>query len=439
MKSIKFLNNEFSLGQLFILICLITAASLLVACQEDDVDDLIEEEDEYTSEEPFENPKYNIDQAISDEAQKKTIAFDALGFMAGNLGAQTFLPPGKVADYCGFQYFRDNDQTNMGHNTSFVPIIALNMLNILTDEQIDLFVSAAYKQIDQINAYAYKRFPLCKAFRRLLEGDLPDGTTGLDMDAVKAFSADLYEIDGEISYGRAELFGQVINSLTDEQKNDIQALKNLNGIGNWPGEDGLTDPTRAMNLDKDIHVAVMTYASEIYTWYAGSVTGDTYFCPERQGTYFGSFYIKDWPAMIGGPNYTIDETLTGNAGQYFLDILNNEQHDLITGLVDLQKNALTSLVDTREDIATELRNFLNGTASESEVLSLSEKYGEYDGEIIYLYATHFAQVYQTMTDDQKNQLTDLANDLEYVDPPGAFLYSEPIAMPEIENTDFLFK
>ena len=25
------------------------------------------------------------------------------------------------------------------------------------------------------------------------------------------------------------------------------------------------------------------------SWYAGSVTADVYFCPERQGTYFGSF------------------------------------------------------------------------------------------------------------------------------------------------------
>jgi len=438
MKSIELFKKIFRLKYAPILVLFISGTISLISCEKDNTDEPISEEP--VTEEPFDNPQYNIEQAVSDEAQRKTISFDALGFMTGNLGAQTFLPPGKVADYCGFQYFRDNDQTNMGHNTSFVPIIALNILNILTDTQIDMFVDAANDQIDLINEYADKRFPLCKAFRRLLEGDLPEGTSGLDLDAVKSFSSDLYKIDGEISYGRAKLFGQVISSLSEDQKAQIEALKDLNGIGNWPSEDGLTDPTMDMGLEKDVHVAVMTYASEIYTWYVGSVTGDTYFCPERQGTYFGSFYLKDWPAMVGGPNYTIDEALTGNAGQYFLDVLNQQQYDLISSLVDLQREALYNLVDTREEISTELRKFLAGnTADETLIQTLSEEYGSYDGEIVYLYAMYFSQVFQSLSDDQKNQLTGLADDLDYTDPPGAFRYSEPIPMPEIENTDFLFR
>ena len=44
----------------------------------------------------------------------------------------------------------------------------------------------------------------------------------------------------------------------------------------------------------------MTYAGDIYSWYAGSVEADVYFCPERHGTYFGSFYLKDTPVMSTG-------------------------------------------------------------------------------------------------------------------------------------------
>lgn len=144
--------------------------------------------------------------------------------------------------------------------------------------------------------------------------------------------------------------------------------------------------------------------------------------------------------MIGGPNYNIDEQLTANAGQYFLDILNQDQSDLITGLVDLQNNALLGLVDKREEIATELREFLAGnTANASSIETLSGEYGAYDGEIIYLYATYFSQVYQSLSTDQIRRLDSLASELDYVDPPGAFRYSEPIDMPAIENTDFLFK
>ena len=433
MKSTNFKTKAIQFLGLSIALLIGTVFS---SCEKDE-EIQIDESSYVISGEPFTNPKQNTGQAISEVTQRNTIAFDALGFYNGNLGAQTFLPPGKVADYSGFQYFRDNDQAELGHSGVFVTIIAHNMLNILTDAQLQMLVNAAHDQIDMINEYAYKRFPLCKAFRRLLENDLPAGTTELDIDAVKDFSKELYVIDGKISYNRAKLFGDVINSLSVAQKIEIKALYDLQGVGNWPSD--LSDPLESMGLDRDVNVAVMTYASEMYAWYAGSTAGDVYFCPERHGTYFGSFYIKDWPAM-SDPHYAIDVELTANAGQYFLDILTTDQYNTFVSILDLQRDALNGIVETRTSVSNELRKFLDGeTASSSTIESLSEQYGQYDGELIYYYATHFAQIYNSLSDTQKNQIIDLGKQLDYVDPSGAFLYSAAIDMPTIEDTDFLFK
>ena len=62
----------------------------------------------------------NMEQTNSDQAQITTLAFSAFAMVTGNLGAQSFFPPGKIADYTGFQYLRDNDPDNYGHNTSFL-------------------------------------------------------------------------------------------------------------------------------------------------------------------------------------------------------------------------------------------------------------------------------------------------------------------------------
>jgi hypothetical protein len=409
---------------------IITFSSLFAQCTKDDAgtadNDNSAKDDQYT-----------IDQTISDEAQRNTLSFDGLAFLTGNVGSQSFLPPGKVADYSGFQYLRDNDPTSLGHNTSFVTIIAYNILDILTTDQVNIFVDRAQNQIDLINQFAYYRFPLLKAFRRLKEGDLPVGTTELNKEAVIQYTAELYRIDGRISYDRAQLFEEVISSLSSAQKAKIEALKKLNGVGNW--DSTISNPLEGLNLPKDISVAVMTYASEIYAWYTGTVTSDVYFCPERQGTYFGSFYLKDWPAM-GNPNYTINEQLTATAGQDFLNILSVSQSDQVKGVVDLQRSALLELVEKRELISTELRKFLSSqTADSSSVLALSERYGELDGEISFYYATVFSQVYNSFSDDQKTQIIGLAENLGYIDPDGAFLYSQAVAMPEIINTDFMFK
>ena len=96
-----------------------------------------------------------------------------------------------------------------------------------------MFIEKAQSQIDMINEFSYKRYPLLKAFLRLKDGDLPSGTTQLSKEAVMAYTAELYKIDGQISYDRAQLFGEVINSLSAEQKAKLDALKALNGIGNW--------------------------------------------------------------------------------------------------------------------------------------------------------------------------------------------------------------
>jgi len=80
-------------------------------------------------------PRYTIEQTLSDGAQRCTIAFDALAFLTGDLGADSFFPPGKVADFWGFQYLRDNDPTEMGHNTDFLTRAALNMLHVLPPSQ----------------------------------------------------------------------------------------------------------------------------------------------------------------------------------------------------------------------------------------------------------------------------------------------------------------
>ncbi len=73
-----------------------------------------------------------IEDSLSEEAQKKTIAFSGLAFLTGDLCSDTFFPPGKVSDFFGFQYLRDNDSDEMGHNTDFAHTIGLSVLAILS-------------------------------------------------------------------------------------------------------------------------------------------------------------------------------------------------------------------------------------------------------------------------------------------------------------------
>jgi Spy/CpxP family protein refolding chaperone len=183
----------------------------------------------------------------------------------------------------------------------------------------------------------------------------------------------------------------------------------------------------------------MTYASEFFSWTAGSVEADTYFCPERHGTYFGGFYMKDMPAM-GKRDYDISTSVTGDSGKAFLDdVLTEQQRALITGIADKQRELLKETITVRRSISQELRKLLDGkTPDKAKVLSLGRRYGELDGEMSWYYATAFAKVNRTLTKEQRAALMKLRNLDGYKSAP-YYIYSSPVQQqPVLNNVEAFF-
>lgn len=371
---------------------------------------------------------YSLEQALSDNAQLSTIAFSGLAFITGNVGADSFMPPGKVADFFGFQYMRDIDVAGYGHNTQFLTRAASNILYILNDTQKEKLVALANQQAPLYVSFAYNRFPIMSAFRQSLEG-----RNGLNQEAVAKYTANLYKTDADLSYNRAVVVGEIINSFTEDQKAYLAKME-FNNFNTWP--DAPEDEALKKTMTHTEFVAVMTYASEMFSWYKGSIEADVYFCPERQGTYFGGFFMKDYPAM-NNPDYFISTAITGDKGKEFLNILDADQRKLIESIIPEQKDAMTEIAQIRTKVATELRKAqTGGTIDKDKVYSLIERYGYLDGQISALYAQRCSQVNATLTDEQRAALIKL-RDLDVV-PSGAYMFSSEIPTPSIPNVDFMY-
>jgi hypothetical protein len=377
---------------------------------------------------------YSIDQAISDEAQLKTISFAALAYLTGDFCSDTFLPPGKVSDFFGFQYMRDIDAGGMGHNTDFVPRSANNVLYVLTDAQKGKLIHLAQQQVYDINLFARKRFSLMSAFRRYLSDTISGNSSALSKPAVIQYSSDLYALDGNLSAQRAMVLGNIIQNLSSSQKRYLDDLA-IGNSNNWPRRRDQVDKRK---FSHPVHVAIMTYASELLSWYKGSVDADTYFTPERHGMYFGAFYMKAMPAM-GNPNYTISTSLTADRGQAFLNLLTLSQRELITQLVEMQRDALNQIVQTRRQISAQLRKSMTQPSVDTTLVErYSRRYGKLDGYISYLYATHFSRLKSTLTPDQEKQMMTLRN-LEGYPCSGAYEFSRKISRPDIGSIDHFFE
>ena len=380
--------------------------------------------------------QYSIEQAISDQAQLHTIAFNGLAFITGDYGAATFIPPGKVCDFFGFQYMRDIDTAGKGHNPVFLNRVAGNVLYVLNDGQRALLEKASREEAVQMRVLAEMRFPLIKAFYRELGGDIPSGSRGLNKDAVMRYVGKIFAFDAQLSYRRAQIFGQLATSFTPEQKAWLGRMK-FGDFNTWPDID-VEKYKLPRGTEKFVNVAYMTHASEFFSWYAGSVEADTYFCPERHGTYFGGFYMKDMPAM-GKRDYDISTSVTGDSGKEFLGVLTGNQLNNITAIPDMQRSALSETINLRRAIAVELRKFLKGGQADKEkVIALGCRYGERDGEMSYYYATAFAKVNRSLTDEQRRALIKLRGLEGYTSAP-AYIYSDPMREElRLPDTDQFF-
>ncbi len=380
--------------------------------------------------------KYSIEQAVSSQAQLHTIAFSGLAFMTGNFGAATFIPPGKVCDFFGFQYMRDIDVAGKGHNPIFLNRVAGNVLFVLNSSQRALIEKSAREEAAHLRTLATMRFPLIKAFYRELTGDIPSGSKGLSRAEVIRYTGEIFAFDAAISYKRAQVFGQIASSLTGEQKSYLGRMK-FGNFNTWPEVD-VEKYKLPRGTEKLVNVAYMTYASEFFSWYSGSVEADTYFCPERHGTYFGGFYMKDMPAM-GKRDYDISMSVTGDSGRDFLNTLTERQRKNITDIIELQRSVLREAITVRRAIAAELRKFLStGKADRSKVVALGRRYGELDGEMSYYYTRAFAEVNRTLTGDQRRTLTKLRG-LDGYTPAPAYLYSSPLTeSPKLPDTGRFF-
>ncbi len=380
--------------------------------------------------------RYSIEQAVSDQAQLHTIAFSGLAFITGDFGAATFIPPGKVCDFFGFQYMRDIDTAEKGHNPIFLNRVAGNVLHILNDVQRALLEKSARQEAVQLQALAEMRLPLIKAFYRELNGDIPSGSKGLNKAAVMRYVGNILAFDAQLSYGRAQIFGQLAASFTPAQKAWLAKMK-FGDFNTWPVID-VEKYKLPRGTEKLVNVAYMTYASEFFSWYAGSVEADAYFCPERHGTYFGGFYMKDMPAM-GKRDYDISTSVTGDSGKDFLNTLTENQRQNITAIPDLQRKDLQEIIDLRRAIAMDLRKFLKGgQADKAKVIALGRRYGDLDGEMSYFYATAFAKVNRTLTNEQRKALVKLRGLDGYTSAP-AYIYSSPVREEvKLPNTDNFF-
>jgi hypothetical protein len=98
---------------------------------------------------------------------------------------------------------------------------------------------------------------------------------------------------------------------------------------------------------------------------------------------------------------------------------------------------LEQILGIRREVSGEFRQYLvGGAADQARVLDLSRRYGALDGALSVLMATRFAEVFRTLSTEQKAALKTLRN--QDVFPEGYYLYADPVKEALNLDAAFLF-
>jgi len=117
----------------------------------------------------------------------------------------------------------------------------------------------------------------------------------------------------------------------------------------------------------------------------------------------------------------------------FLSILSAEQSAAVHQIVEKQEPLLDEIIQIRTDVSLELRKALNNdTPDKNKVFTLIKRYGELDGELSYKCAICFSKISESLSQEQRSKLVSLRG-LDEI-PEGAYLFSDPIALPDLKTS-----
>ena len=249
-------------------------------------------------------------------------------------------------------------------------------------------------------------------------------TRNLSKTELEQWSNSFWTLDGQLAIQRSQVMGNILYSMSSESKNYIDINIKGKSMINWPSVE--MPDFRSITNNNNIKTAILTYAGDLLSWYLGNITTDTYFCPERFQTMFGSFYVKDAPA-VGNINYTISSNLTANSGISFNNVLNTVQQNLMANITTINIIMLKKIVELRKKISTELRNSIsNSTLNITNILFWSQRIGILDADINYNSIKVIKNLALTTTQLQsiKTMRQNILGDLAY--PENPFLFATKI-------------
>ncbi|MFC0172935.1 hypothetical protein [Vibrio comitans] len=316
--------------------------------------------------------KYQVDEkALTDAVASRT-----LSWLTGSSSSNDYISVGRTANYFGFVALR----VASGHSLSRSQI-AKQTLSVLDSKQRSVLISLVEQQKAPFEQASNSRLAMNRALEALLVGE------GVSKEEFIVLGQAYGENEAEIGELIAQTFGQIIQSLSSEQKQQLAAIReaHLQGKGQALSF-GNGNPK--IKLAKEDKKELVNLAARLLSWATGDEAFNDFEVVGKPSQHFGFVSLRL------ASNHGVKR---GQVAKEVMSLLTEEQRET------LAMSAKNNIVDFEQ--------FLEQRAKLMRSLEVAQRGDVIDSKKVAYFGREVGQIEAKMTWDQATAMLSVRSSL----------------------------
>ncbi|MBB1462391.1 hypothetical protein H5300_03425 [Vibrio sp. SG41-7] len=326
---------------------------------------------------------------VDEKALTDAIASRTLSWLTGSSSNNDYMSVGRMANYFGFVGLR----VASGHSLSRSQV-AKQTLSVLDSQQRNTLLALLEQQKAPFEQVAKSRFAMNRALEGLLIGESISEKEFLELgQRYGQHEAQLGEII-------AEAFGKIIQTLTEEQKQQLDAIRHahLNGKGQELAK-GNSKPK--IKLNKNDKKELTNLAARFLSWSTGSEAFNDFEVVGKPSQHFGFVSLRM------ASNHGVKR---GQVSKEVMSLLTADQRKVLEQAAKRNIDEFNRFIEQRGKLMRNLEVAQNGQSIETEnVLRYGREVGKVEASMTWSQAMAMLKVRASLTDEQSQSLLSIRN------------------------------
>ncbi|WP_147094850.1 hypothetical protein [Vibrio superstes] len=324
-------------------------------------------------------------QQVDEKALTDAIASRTLSWLTGSSSNNDYISVGRLANYFGFVGLR----VASGHSLSRSQV-AKQTLAVLDKKQTEILLELVEDQKAPFKQVIESRYEINRALEGLLVGESLSRTDFL------LLGQDYGQSEAELGRVIAQSFGQLIPTLTNEQREQLQTIReaHLAGRGHELSFDG-----PKLKMSKADKKELTNLAARLLSWSTGSAEFNDFEVVGKPSQHFGFVSLRI------ESNHGVKR---GKVSKEVMSLLTDKQGKQLQQTAKINNSQFQEFMQARGKLLRTLEVALEGEViDKTKVIEYGKQTGILEASMTWEQAQVMLEIRQSLTQEQASTLLDM--------------------------------